>query len=119
MLIERLRKGMKHKLELAFTVVAFSLTASYVSADWRIETAPPGAQVIYDGRNLGPAPVSVPSAHGHTFSAILPGYVLQSVQFKGPVGNRIVTLRLKSDSSAPGPLFPGPSMPSPLGERDR
>lgn len=110
---------MKHKQQLASIILVLSLTASYASADWRIQTTPPGAQVIYDGRNLGPSPVSVPSSHGHTFSAILPGYVLQSVQFTGPVGNRIVTLRLKPDSSAPGSLFSGPSMPSPLGERDR
>jgi len=111
-------KVMKH-LEKVVVVAVILLAASDASADWRIETVPIGAQVVYDGRNLGPSPVSVPGRHGHTFSAILPGYAIQSVESRGPVNSRVITIRLKPDGSAPFSIAPGQLGPSPFGERDR
>lgn len=111
-------KVMKHPEKIVVAAVIL-LAASDASADWRIETVPAGAQVVYDGRNLGPSPISVPSRHGHTFSAILPGYAIQSIESRGPFNNRMITIRLKPDGSAPFRTTPGSLAPSPFGERDR
>jgi len=109
---------MKQLIKASFAV-AVLLAASDALADWRVETVPAGAQIVYDGRNLGPSPVSVPGRHGHTFSAILPGYAIQSVETLGALNNRVITIRLKPDVSAPFRTTPGSLAPSPFGERDR
>lgn len=106
------------RLTLALLFCAVSSTGCVA---FRVETIPPGAQVIFDGRNLGPSPVQIAweDPIDHTYSAVMPGHVIHSVQSKGTA----VIIRLKPEgsgiSSLPLGHQPRPTLPSPLGERDR
>ena len=74
-----------------------------------IQTDPPMARVLLDGRDAGASPACLKKGMlHHSYSAVLPGYVVHSIETR----DRVVTIRLRQGAGG-APAALGPGMPSP------